>query len=910
MATQGGDNGQARYPTGTVTFLFTDIEGSTRLVQELGAAAWTPLLERHRAIMRAAITENGGCEVQTEGDSFFAVYTKAGEAIASAVQGQKQLAAEAWPKGAAILVRMGLHTGEGALDADDSYVGPDVHRAARIAAAGHGGQVVLSDTVRALVANALPQGVTIIDLGEHRLKDLRAERLSQLCITGLRNTFPPLKAIDRSPNNLPTQLTSFVGRENELAEAGALLQQSRLLTLTGPGGTGKTRMSLQLAAAEADAFPDGIWFVPLEPIRDRDLVAPTIARVLGIGLSSGRDPIDLVTEWIADRKLLLVLDNFEQVIAAGPVASDLLRACPNLKIVCTSRSVLHVSGEQEYQVPGLPSPPDISRLTPMQREALPDEALHPAVAALNQYEAVRLFIARAIAVRPGFAVTNENAPAVAQICARLHGMPLAIELAAARTKLLSPQQILDRLEHQLALLTSGSRDLPERQQTLRGAIAWSYDLLDERCKALILRLAVFNGGWDIEAAEAVAGDDDTIGDVLDGLAALVDQSLVRQEEMAGAPRFEMFPTIREFLVEELQQRDHLDAVSERHAAFYLMLAEEAAPKLHGDEQRQWMDRLEREHDNLRAALDWAAAKPDPDMAVRLAFALWRFWQQRGYLTEARHRLEALLALNWDLPDVLAARLLEAAGGVAYWQADHPGAMGHYAAALKIWRGLGEKKEIANALYNYTYADAIPTIRSGVRLTAKQTADSLARSDEALALFREVGDSSGEANIMWTLGTIYHFTGDFERGRDWFEQARTRFKQAGQRTMEGWALHMMTLPLLKLNRIDEAAKAGRRALQIFHASGDLPGVAMVLRNLSAMEIALHNDRKAGRLFGAAEKLLVSTGAGLTAYLDEVFEDRDPRKLLGEPDLAAFAKEGAAMPLDDIVAYALEETPQNA
>lgn len=903
MATQGEDHG--RYPTGTVTFLFTDIEGSTRLVQELGAAEWSRLLERHRAILREAITANEGIEVQTEGDGFFAVYRTAAQAVASAVEGQRRLAAEVWPKGAAILVRMGLHTGEGFLDADGSYVGADVHRAARIAAAGHGGQVVLSDAVRALVGKALPEGVTIIDLGEHRLKDLHAERLGQLCISGLRNSFPPLKAIDRSPNNLPTQLTSFVGREKELETAGKLLAGTRLLTLSGPGGTGKTRLSLQLAAMQADAFPDGVWFVALEPIRDRDLVAPTIARVLGIATTSGRDPLDLVAEWINDKQVLLVLDNFEQVVAAAPVVSDLLRGCPNLKIVCTSRSVLHVSGEQEYQVPGLPSPPDISRLTPMQLESLPEETLHPALDVLNQYEAVRLFIARAVAVRPDFTVTNTNAPAVAQICARLHGMPLAIELAAARTKLLSPQQILDRLEHQLALLTSGSRDLPQRQQTLRGAIAWSFDLLDSRRKALILRLAVFSGGWDLNAAEAVAGGDDLVGDVLDGLAALVDQSLVRREEAGGETRFEMFPTIREFLVEELRQKDELVATSDRHAAFYLALAEEAAPALHGDQQRLWMDRLEREHDNLRAAIEWAMEKPDPETAVRIAFALWRFWQQRGYLTEARHRLEALLAKDWDLAELWQARLLEAAGGVAYWQADDAAAAKWYGEALEIWQRLGDKKEIANAIYNHVYAGLLPYIRGFDKLTPERAEEPIARCKQALELFREIGDRMGEGNIMWALATLYHFSGDHPRAVDWFGQAKAIFHDMGQRTMEAWALHMLTLPLLKQGSYADAATSSRSALRLFHVAGDLSGVAMVLRNLSAMAIIEQDERKAGRLYGGAEKLLVSTGAGLTAYLEEVFDDRDPTKLLSEADLHAYAQEGASMPLDQLVAYALED-----
>jgi predicted ATPase/class 3 adenylate cyclase len=897
------DKQTGTFPTGTVTFLFTDIEGSTKLVQELGAR-WVPILERHRELLRAAIQGAGGIEVQTEGDAFFAVFKTAGEAVAAAAEGQKRLAAERWPEGATIAVRMGLHSGEGLLDADDSYVGADVHRAARVAAAAHGGQVVLSATTRALLGEALPGGVGLVDLGEHRLKDLRAERLSQLSIAGLRNAFPPLEAIDLQPNNLPTQLTSFVGREAELQRAGELLDRTRLLTLTGPGGTGKTRLSIQLAATQSGAFPEGLWFAALEPIRDPELVASTIAHVLGISLASGRRPLDLVGEWIGDKRMLLVLDNFEQVIDAAPTVAELLRACPHLKIVCTSRSTLRVSGEQEYQVPGLPAPPDLSRLTPMQLEALPDEALHPAIDTLNQYEAVRLFIARAVAVRADFAVTNDNAPSVAQICARLHGMPLAIELAAARVKLLTPQQILDRLEHQLSLLTSGSRDLPERQQTLRGAIAWSYDLLDDGLKRLLARLSVFSGGWDLDAAEAIAGSGGG-DDVLDGLSAVVDQSLARREEENGSTRFEMLPTIRDFLREMLTEKDEMEAIADRHAAYYLALVEEASPHLHGDRQREWMDRLEKDHDNLRAAIDWAAEKPDPETAVRLGFAMWRFWQQRGYVTEARRRLEALLVKNWTLPDELHARLLEAAGGVAYWQADHDAAVRWYAEALAIWRRVGDKKEIANAIYNYSYGKLVPVIRGQRKMSTAELEDARKACDEALLLFREAGDRVGEGNIAWALGTLHHFHGDYETSRKYFSDSIALFHETGQRTMEAWGRHMMTLPLVRLGRLDEATESARGALSHFDEAGDLSGVAMVLRYLSGLAMLAGDNQKAAVLYGAAEKLLIATGAGLTAYLYDVFLERDPAKILSKAEFERWSKEGAAMPLAKVVAYGMED-----
>ena len=504
---------------------------------------------------------------------------------------------------------MGLHTGEATPTPDGDYTSLEVHRAARIAAAGHGGQVLVSETTRALVSGMLPADVTIRDLGEHRLKDLRPERLSQLVAAGLPADFPPIRSLDRRPNNLPTQLTSFVGRDDDLATT-LLLDASRLLTLTGPGGIGKTRLALQLAAAAADRYPDGIWFVPLEPLREAELVPGTIARAVGLADGGVRPTMELLVEHLARRTCLLVLDNFEQVIAAAPLAAQLLRACPNLTIVTTSRGALHVSGEQEYAVPGLPAPPDQRHLSTFELARLPAEIRAADPATLNQYEAVRLFVARALAVRADFRVTNENAPAVAGICATLQGLPLAIALAAARVKVLAPDAILERLEHRLELLASASRDLPERQRTLRGAIAWSYDLLDDAGRRLLARLAVFVGGCDLAMIEEVCDPGAELGvDLLEVLATLVDQSLVRSDDIAGSARFSLLDTIRTYGAERLDASGEGPAIRERHLAAYLELAERAAAELSGPAQRTWLDRLEADAYDFRAALDRAEAIP-------------------------------------------------------------------------------------------------------------------------------------------------------------------------------------------------------------------------------------------------------------------------------------------------------------
>ncbi|OGO56075.1 MAG: hypothetical protein A2Z32_02300, partial [Chloroflexi bacterium RBG_16_69_14] len=613
---------------GTVTFLFSDIEGSTRLEQRVGTERYADQLERHRAILREVWAAHDGREQGTEGDSFFVTFARASSGVAAAVAGQRALRAEPWPADMEIRVRMGVHTGEPEY-AGGGLVGLDINQAARIAAVAHGGQILVSDSTRGLVATHLPDDVHLRDLGAFRLKDLLAPiHLVQVIVDGLPSEFPAPRTLDAYPNNLPTQLTTFVGRDVELAEAAGLLATTRLLTLTGPGGTGKTRLSLQLAARVSDDFPDGVYFVPLEPIRDPMLVAPRIAGAVGVTEGSTRPVAESLADWLRDKTVLLVLDNFEQIVAAAPIVTDLLRAAPRIKVVVTSRATLHVSGEQEFPVPGLPTPPDPSQMTGLERLSLPGQTRHVDPATLGQYAAVRLFIERAIAVRPGFAVTNDNAPAVAAISARLHGMPLAIELAAARTKLLSPDAILVRLEHQLDLLAAGARDLPARQQTLRAAIAWSYDLLDDGGQRLLDRLSVFAGGCDLDTADAICGPASELGgDIVDGLMALADQSLVKVEEaVGGEPRFRLLDTIREYAAERLEARGETALIRVRHRDWYVALTARAAGELSGADQRRWLDRLELEHDDIRAVLDRAVAAPDPPVAIVLAFSMWRFWQ--------------------------------------------------------------------------------------------------------------------------------------------------------------------------------------------------------------------------------------------------------------------------------------------
>ncbi len=528
-------------PTGTVTLLFTDIAGSTRLLHQLGER-YASMLAECRQILRTAFGQWNGNVVDTQGDAFFVVFARATDAISAAVAAQRALASHTFPGDVVVQVRVGLHTGEPQRTAD-GYVGLDVHRAARIMSAGHGGQVLLSQATRELVEYTLPDGVTLRDIDEHRLKDLqRPSHLYQLVIAGLPSDFPPLNTLGTHPNNLPTQPTSFIGREKEVAAVAQLLcrEDVHLVTLTGPGGTGKTRLALQVAAELSDLFADGIYFVDLAPVSDPALIIAAIAQSLSIREVSGQPLVEHLKDALQSKQTLLLLDNFEQVVSAAVQVADLLTSCPQLKVIVTSRVVLHVQAEQEFFVPSL---------------SLPDPNHLPDLVALSQYESVALFIRRAQSVRPDFQVTNANAPAVAEICVRLDGLPLAIELAAARMKLLSPEALLARLGQPLHVLTSGPRDVVARQQTLRNTIEWSYQLLDAQEQQLFRRLSVFVGGCTLEAIEALGtSPGGAVESVLDTVASLADKSLLqRMEQQAGQePRFSMLETIREYALERLE----------------------------------------------------------------------------------------------------------------------------------------------------------------------------------------------------------------------------------------------------------------------------------------------------------------------------------------------------------------------
>ena len=865
-------------PTGTVTFLFTDIEGSTRLLESLGDA-YTAVLERHHALLREAIAAGEGTEVSTEGDAFFAVFPSASKAVAAVAQAQRALAAEAWPSGVAVRVRMGLHSGEGMLGGD-SYVGLDVHRAARVAAAGHGGQVLVSGATQLLAAGGLPDGVSFDDLGQHRLKDLsRPEHLWQLVIGGLTSDFPPLRTLDATPNNLPLQLTSFLGREREVAEVLELLAGHRLVTLTGPGGTGKTRLGLQVAAEATDRFEGGVYFVGLDPITEPDLFLPTVAQALGI-MDPGGASVERLAEHFGDQAYLLVLDNFEQVDNAAPRVGELLAQAPGLRVLVTSRSPLRVYGEREYPVPplGLPDPghlPDLERFT--------------------QFESVALFVERAVAVRPGFTIDNANAPAVAEICVRLDGLPLAIELAAARVRVLTPQAILERLSDRLGLLSGGARDLPARQQTLRGAIAWSHDLLDDEDRRVFACLSVFAGGSGLESIEAVCFEPTERHAALDVITSLVDKSLLREESPGGEVRFRMLETIKQYAGEQLDATGRRDEYRRRHASDVLALVEAWSPGVFGEEGRTRLDQFEQERDNIRAALGWALDKPETETALRLLAACWRFWQTRGYLREARGYAERALALP-DARTLTAAYVaaLEAAGGIAYWQADVAAAKQWYSEALELVRQTGDDRALANALYNLTFSYA---------LEREDQIEAQRLAQEALEVNRRIGDKGGIGRALWAMANTHFFFGELESSNSASLEAVEMFREVGDRFMLAWSLY--TQALASRDDPQQMRSLLREALEYFLETDDKSGYALVFDGFAALAHAEGDDDTALRLSGFAAATETLAGTGIAA-INRDFGGFYPDQLVAaDPARAATYASGQVMTLQEATALALRE-----
>jgi predicted ATPase/class 3 adenylate cyclase len=872
-------------PTGTVTFLFTDIEGSTAR-WEGQPEAMRVALARHDALIRSAIGEHHGHVVKTMGDAFHAAFARATDALAAALDAQRRLAAEPWGEVGPLRVRMALHTGVSE-ERDGDYFGPTLNRVARLLSAGHGGQVLLSEATAGLVRDALPDGVRLLDLGWHRLRDLtEPERVSQVVAPDLASDFPTLASLDARPHNLPTHPTALLGRERELAEVRRLFGDgARLVTLTGPGGTGKTRLGLQVAAELLDDFEHGAFLVELAPISDPALVASTIAQALGVRDVGSRPVMDTLKEYLRARSLLLLLDNFEQVVAAAPIVADILAACPGLAALVTSREPLRVRGEREYAVPPL---------------ALPEAGQVTTPEVVSNAPAAVLFVQRARAIRADFALSDENAAAVAEICARLDGLPLAIELAAARIRLLAPDAMLSRLGHGLSLLSGGRRDLPTRQQTLRNAIAWSYDLLDGPERRLFRRLGVFVGGFTIDAAESVCAADDPGVDMLDGLESLIAKSLVKSQADVGSDsRFTMLATIREFALERLEESREIAAMRRRHAACVLRLAEDAAPKLEGAEQITWLDRLDIEADNVRAALTWSQAAGDFETGLRIAGALAWFWHFRGHAGEGRAWLAAALdAPTAQVAPATRVRALIAANVLVNVAGDTAECRRLGGEAVRIARELGDPRTLGRALTilaSSTFFDDPATARQ--------------HYEEAIPILRAVGDNWGLAFALGPKVAAARAAGDYVAAHALHLEGAALSRQVGDRRAIGMALIGAAFTWRLQGDLTRAITLYQEALQPLHELGDRWMLARSLGGLAAVHSLQAEHRRAARIYGAAEALRETIGAPVNVSLRPDYDYRvaDTRRALGATVFAAAWAEGRAMTLEQAVAYALEEQP---
>jgi predicted ATPase/class 3 adenylate cyclase len=953
------------YPSGTVAFLFTDIEGSTKRWERDAAAMWAAV-ERHFTLLAEAIAAHYGVRFKTIGDAVQAAFPTAPAAVAAAVAAQSALREEDWGNLGLLRVRMAIHVGE-ATPRDGDYLAPCLNRLARLLMTGYGEQILLSEAARALAEPGLPPGCDLLDLGAHHLRDLlQPERIYQLRGPGLVVEFPPLKSLERHLHNLPAQPTVLLGRESEVAATRDLLEQegARLVTLTGPGGTGKTRLGLQVGAELVDAFADGVWFVPLAAIADPNLVIPAIAQSVGVRETPGEPLLTTVQHFLQSKHALLLLDNFEHLTAAAPAVSALLAACPELQMLVTSREPLWITGERELPVLPLSLPTD--------RQA---RGLNPAE--LLEYSAIRLFIERAQAIKPDFALNVGNAVDIAAICRRLDGLPLAIELAAARVRVLPPRQLLTRLDTRLKVLTGGSRDLPARQQTLRAAIEWSHDLLDPDEQTLFARLAVFSGGCTFEAAEAVCEAQGNLGlVVLDGLDSLTQKSLLRPEDgLDGESRFTMLETIREYGLERLDASGDADTLRRAHADYYRVLAEEAEPQLTGPDQVVWLNRLGAEHDNFRSALGWLEQGREVETRLRIGSALWRFWWMRGHVAEGRGWLERALAEAMQLPPIIHANALSSAGILAESQGDYERATAlqekalelrrsiddqvgiassltslgiiHriygdndraaelHEQALALWRAMNDERGMTGSLQELgslalsrgDYAQAEDLLaqslhlarRSGEASTVGVVLESLGilafyREDleraaifyeQSLAVWRALDDSRMIGTMLANLGEVAHYRKDLAQAESLYREALGLLRELGDKRGAAFALGQLGKVALARGSVTDAAARFTESLELRQQAGDKAAIIESLEGLAAVAIAGGEVEKGVRVFGAADALRLAISVPLPASYAEEREQilASARSHLGMDAFTHQWLDGQAMSMQQATAYAM-------
>jgi predicted ATPase/class 3 adenylate cyclase len=918
-------------PSGLVTFLFTDIEGSTRL-WERDAAVMARALARHNYLLGEAIRAHDGCHFKTIGDAFQAAFADPAAAVAAAVAAQRALAAEPWPETGPLRVRMALHRGQAEPAPSGDYLAPSLNRLARLMAAGHGGQVLLSRVMWEAAGECLPDGVSGLSLGKHRLRDLlEAEEIWQLAIAGLPATFPPLKSLEGHPTNLPQQPTDLIGRDVEVAALRDLLaaDDARLLTLTGPGGVGKTRLALAAAAESLEEFPDGVFLVVLAGVEDAGLLLPEIAAVLGVREGGGLSLEQSVLAYLDGKRLLLVLDNLEQMrpfeTAAATVAK-LLDATPALRVLATSRAPLRIRAEREQPVAPLPIP------DPDDRDS--GEALLTTLAA---NPAVALFAERAQAARPAWRLTADNAAAVAEIARRLEGLPLAIELAAARIRVLNPADILRRLGDALDLLAVSAEGRPDRQQTLRAAIAWSHDLLRFEDQAAFRRLGVFSGGFSLEAAERVLAEaPDPWVDALDAVSILVEQSLVRLEEAPDSePRYRMLETVRAFALEELERSGEVAAVRTEHARWAESFARDSDMHILGPDSATWLVRYEREHDNFRAAIAWALESDPGDLGLRVPESMWRFWVIRGHFAEGRGWLERALAACPEAPPRLRGLALEGVGSIAWRQGDLAAAARAFTESLEIWRDTGNRNAVGAALTNLgtvielqgdldraqaLQEEALAILRefneplktatalNNLALVVWNKGDSpraIALLEESAAIKRQAGNQVGLASTLNNLGMLAAEAGDLDRAIAYLEETLAIDRELGDPAGIADSLGNLAGLTAETGDVARAAALDAEALEMRRELGDRLSLAHGLDSLAGTAVRAGEPQVGARLFGASQRLREEIGAPIQPSELSKYETgvAEIRSALGQEAFDEAWAAGRALSLDDAIAEAL-------
>jgi predicted ATPase/class 3 adenylate cyclase/DNA-binding CsgD family transcriptional regulator len=943
-------------PSGTVTFLFTDIENSTQLAREY-PQSWDAAQARHHVILREAIETNNGFVFQIIGDAFCAAFHRAGEALNAALKAQQNLQNEPWGD-VTIYVRMGIHTGEAEFDGNEYRGYAALSLVQRLMSAGHGGQILVSSTTENLLREQLSQSIRLHDMGLQKFAGVSSPvRIFQVLAPDLPSVFPPLRTLDNLPNNLPIQLTSFVGREKELADVKRLLNNAHLLTLIGPGGTGKTRLSIQAAREILDQYPDGVWFVELAPILDPQLVPRTTAIAIGLRDEPQRPVIDLLCDYLQEKKILIVLDNSEHLVdACAQMADRILHVALDTRILASSREALGIGGEVTYRVPSL-GLPDIQHLPPIE--------------SLSQYEAVRLFIDRSTAAVPSFTVTNDNAPALAQVCFHLDGIPLAIELAAAKIRVLSVEQIAKRLDDRFRLLTGGSRTVLERHQTLRAAIDWSYNLLSPVEQVLFQRLSVFVGGWTLEAAESVCeGGGIKNEDVLNLLEQLINKSLVITEEVRHEARYHMLETIRQYANEKLVESGQNDTLRDGHLTYFVRLVEKAEPELYRSNQVFWLSKLDDELDNLRLALERALTN-NVEAGLRLLVVSRLYWETRGYprelgnwltqllerhsgadslrahalviysqvlmrqadLTQAHRIADQSLQLSRAISDKQAeAFSLLGLGAVIMWQGDIGLAIPFLEQSLALYQSLGDKFGQA-LLTGWLSTDTNNLQRSkayiieSLRLSrelghlswiaiclhelANRTisegdfSSPIAWLEEARALYRQLGDQSQEAFVLHSYGNLSFWMGDYQQACAYFNES-IMLDEKGNIYNVYWSRAGMAYALLRQGNIPKSKEIFELCIQQFQNTDTIAGIVYTLEGLASLSVTQNQLERAARLFAWADGMREKVNDHRPP-IEQASVEKDLAVIhskLNDAEFADSSAEGRAMTVKQAIALALE------